>query len=166
MLIAVLSDTHLSDALLPPEVLDAFGGADMILHAGDLVDLQVLEQLSEVAPTLAVRGNMDHRDAAGSLPESRVIEAGGFRIGLTHGHGPPGGIIRRVRALFDDVDCVVFGHTHQATIEKTGGVLYFNPGSPTDRVFARERTVGLLEVGEELRPRIVTLGEARDGEGG
>jgi len=158
LLLGILSDTHLLDRPVPGHVIEALGGADMILHAGDILDMSVIEQLSGIAETYAVRGNMDHGDAARLLPESRVLEVGGFRIGLTHGHGPPHGMPGKVRGMFDEVDCVVFGHTHQPLIEKSGGVLFFNPGSPTDRMFAKASTVGLLEVTDRLRPRIVHLG--------
>lgn len=158
MLLGILADTHLAGRMLPEEVLDALAGADMILHAGDLVDLSVVEQLSELAPTFAVRGNMDHRDAAAALPESRVIEVGRFRIGITHGYGPPAGILRKVRAAFSEpVDCIVFGHTHQALVEESEEILYFNPGSPTDRMFATERTIGHLRVEDRLVPVIIRL---------
>lgn len=157
MLLGVLSDTHLVETPVPVSVVEAFRGVDMILHAGDILDMGVIEQLSGIAETLAVRGNMDHGEAARVLPEIEVVEVGGFRIGLAHGHGPPGGVPGVVRGLFEGVDCVVFGHTHQPHIGYMGGVLMFNPGSPTDRVFASESTAGLIEVTDSLEPRILYL---------
>ena len=159
MLIGCVSDTHLAGQPVPRAVLDAFKGADLILHAGDILDMSVLEELSAVAETLAVRGNMDRGATAQSLPERRVIEAGGFKIGLTHGGGSPLGIVGRVAATFaaDECDCIVFGHTHNATIKERDGVTFFNPGSPTDRIFARHNSVGLLEVTDILEARVVRL---------
>ncbi len=157
MLLAVISDTHLRDSLLPDHVMEILSGADLILHAGDILDMQVLDQLSELAETVAVTGNMDQGSVARALPESRLIEVEGFKIGLTHGYGPPGEITSRVRARFDDVDCIVFGHTHRPLMEESDGVLFFNPGSPTDKMFAKVNTVGLLEVSERLSPRLVYL---------
>ncbi len=159
MLIAVISDTHLRDKLLPDQVIDALSGADLILHAGDILDMQVLDQLSEIAQTIAVTGNMDQVNVASVLPECRLIEVEGFKIGLTHGYGPPGDMTGKVRAMFDDVDCIIFGHTHQPLIEESEGVLYFNPGSPTDKIFAKANTVGLLEVSNRLSPRLVYFEE-------
>ena len=159
MLIGCVSDTHLAWRPLPRAVLDAFEGADLILHAGDILDLSVLDELSAVAETVAVRGNMDRGMTARSLPEKRVIEAGGFKIGLTHGSGSPLGIVSRVAAAFagEGCDCVVFGHTHNAAIKERDGVMFFNPGSPTDRVFARRNSVGLLEVTDRLVASVMQL---------
>lgn len=167
MQIGVLSDTHLAGRGLPAEVMDALRGVDMILHAGDLVDLEVVDQLSELAPTLAVKGNMDHGRAARVLPVSRLVEVESFKIGLTHGYGPPWGMPRKVRAVFSgsEVDCIIFGHTHQALVEESGGILYFNPGSPTDRRFARERTLGRLKVDDRLAPEVIRLGKPEKGDG-
>ncbi|MBU1672564.1 MAG: metallophosphatase family protein [Actinobacteria bacterium] len=157
MLIGVISDTHLKDTALPDRVLEALAGSDLILHAGDILDLAVLEQLSKVAETVAVRGNMDHAEVARTLPEKRVIEAAGFRIGLTHGYGAPTSMTRKVAAMFDDVQCVVFGHTHHPLIKERGGVLFVNPGSPTDRMFARRHTVGFLDLDETITARILDI---------
>lgn len=159
MLIAVISDTHLRDRLLSDQVIDSLSGADLILHAGDILDMQVIDQLSELAETVAVTGNMDQGDVASMLPECRLIEVEGFKIGLTHGYGPPGDITGKVRAMFDDVDCIIFGHTHQPLITESDGVLFFNPGSPTDKIFAKVNTVGLLEVSDRLSPRLVYFEE-------
>jgi putative phosphoesterase len=165
VLLALISDTHLKDSLLPDHVMEALSGADLILHAGDILDIKVIDQLSELARTVAVTGNMDHGSVARSLPESRVLEVEGFKSGLTHGYGPPTDMTSRVRAMFDDVDCIVFGHTHQPLIEESDGVLFFNPGSPTDKMFAKVNTVGLLEVSDGLSPKLVYL-EGSPEEGG
>jgi len=159
VLIGCVADTHLAGRPVPRAVLDAFEGADLILHAGDILDMSVLVELSAVAETIAVRGNMDRGETASALPEKRIIEAGGFKIGLTHGSGSPLGITSRVARVFegDGCDCIVFGHTHNATIKERDGVKLFNPGSPTDRVFARHNSVGLLEITDKLEARVVEL---------
>jgi len=159
MLIGCISDTHLMGHPLGDHVLRVFDGVDLILHAGDILEMAVIEQLSTVAPTLAVKGNMDHGEVAKTLPEKRVVEAEGFKIGLTHGHGAPSGITHKVARLFEGegCDCIVFGHTHNGLIKERGNVLFFNPGSPTDRMFARKNSVGLLAVTDKIEPRIVEV---------
>ena len=168
MRIGVLADTHLAGGrLVPEEVIEALGRVDLILHAGDVLEMPVIEHLSGFAETYAVRGNMDYGETARLLPAKRVIEVGGFRIGLTHGHGPPSGMTQKVRREFGEVDCIVFGHTHNPVVEERDGIVFFNPGSPTDRMFARRNTVGVLEVGGSIVPVIIDLsgtgGGARDG---
>jgi hypothetical protein len=163
LLVGVISDTHLSGKPLPEAVKEALCGVDIILHAGDLVEMDVLDELSGIAQTYAVRGNMDRGNAARLLPESRLLELKGFRIGLTHGSGPPGGIVERVGRVFDHVDCVVFGHTHDPVILWKEGVLFFNPGSPTDLRFTDTNALGFLELTEHIEPRILYLDR---GEGG
>jgi uncharacterized protein len=157
VLVAVISDTHLMGRPVPEQVMDMIDGADLILHAGDILEMAVIEQLSEVARTVAVKGNMDQGDAARELPAKRVLEIEGFRIGLTHGYGPPSRITWKVGALFTGVDCVVFGHTHSPLIKERNGVLFFNPGSPTDKMFAKRNTIGFLDIRERLEPRIVDV---------
>lgn len=165
MLVGVLSDTHLKEGRqLPPWLRGLLRGVDMILHAGDVLDMSVIDELSDIAPTCAVRGNMDRGDTAASLPERRVVEAGGFRIGLTHGYGAPWGMARKVLAEFSDeeVDCVVFGHTHRPLVEMSGGVLLFNPGTALDLRFSSRRTMGMLEISDTVTPKIIDLeAEAR-----
>jgi putative phosphoesterase len=157
LLLGVISDTHLLEALVPEPIIEAFRGADIILHAGDVVAKPVIEQLSEVADTVAVKGNMDQGDVIRILQESRIVNVQGFKIGLTHGYGPPWGMMKKVRKMFDDVDCIIFGHTHQPMVEVNDGILFFNPGSPTDKRFAKVNTFGLLEVTDKLIPRLVYL---------
>lgn len=157
LLVGVISDTHLLEADIPEQIIEAFRGAEIILHAGDVVAVPVIDQLSQLAETVAVRGNMDHGDVVRILPDKRVIEVQGFKIGLAHGYGPPWGMTRKVRAMFDDVNCIIFGHTHQPLAEESNGILFFNPGSPTDKKFAKVNTFGLLEITDKLTPRLVYL---------
>ena len=160
MKICVLSDTHIPVAApeLPPVVLQAFAGADMILHAGDILELRVLDGLRAIAPVHAVRGNMDRWDTQEALPIQTVVEAGGRRIGLVHGGGPPWGLTGRVLRQFKDVDIIVFGHSHHALNEQREKVLLFNPGSPTDRRFAPYRSYGVIEIADDtVKAEIVRL---------
>lgn len=140
MKIACISDTHISHGTgkLPKALYEGLKGSDLILHAGDITSMDVIEELSAIAPVEAVAGNMDGWDIAGKLPEDRVIEAAGLKIGLTHGGGSVSDIEDRVLARFekDNVDCVVFGHSHRATVKWVGRVLLVNPGSPTDKRWA------------------------------
>lgn len=156
-LIGIVSDTHISGKRLPEYLLEELFGVDMIMHAGDILEMAVIKELSKIAETVAVRGNMDHADVIESLPSKTVVEVSGFKIGLIHGHGPPLGIVPRILEEFENVHCVVFGHTHEAHIEEREGVIVFNPGSPTDRVFTEKNTVGFIEVSDVLRPRIVDV---------
>jgi len=155
--LGVVSDTHLYRQPIPAEVLRVLEGANLILHAGDILEMPVLEELEAIAPTLAVAGNMDHGEVRKTLPEKRVIEVGGYRLGLIHGSGGPPNITNRLRREFEGVDVVVFGHTHQVYNREEEGIYFFNPGSPTDKMFAPFRSVGVLELGEEVRGRIVVL---------
>jgi len=163
LMIGVISDTHLLGKPVPDSILKSLRGVDMILHAGDILEMPVIDQLSRIAETVAVRGNMDHGDVVHALPDNRLIEVEGFKIGLTHGFGPPMGMPRKVRGMFEDVDAIVYGHTHEPHIQESDGVLFFNPGSPTDKMFSSVNTIGMLEVTDRLSPRIVYLeGLARE----
>ncbi len=142
--IGVVSDTHLRDAneYLRRISERFFSDAEMVIHAGDLVNTAVLKAF-EGKDVRAVRGNMD-QDA--TLPEKLIIEVEGARIGLIHGWGMPFGMEAKLLKQFDDINCLVYGHTHTAVSHAKDGVLFFNPGSPTDRMFAARNTVGILEV--------------------
>ena len=157
VILGVVSDTHLYHKPVPARVLQALQGAELILHAGDIVEMAVLEELEGIAPVVAVAGNMDHGDVMEVLPSQRVVEVAGHRIGLIHGWGAPQQITGRLRREFEGVDAIVFGHTHQAHNRDEAGIYFFNPGSPTDKMFAPYRSVGILEVGEGIRGRIVML---------
>jgi putative phosphoesterase len=101
----------------------------VILHAGDLVDISILEAFTG-KEVHAVHGNMCNIESMRSLPASKLINISGFQIGLCHGAwGPRQTIEERVRAIFPQADCIVYGHTHHAVCHKTGGVLFINPGA-------------------------------------
>ncbi|MGE5197457.1 MAG: metallophosphoesterase family protein, partial [Deltaproteobacteria bacterium] len=151
MRIGVLSDTHIPHRAegIPKAILDDFKTADMVIHVGDLVDLKVLEQLKgSCANVKAVWGNMDPEEIKQRLPRKEIITAGKYKIGITHGYGEPRRLIEKMEEEFrdDKVDVVIFGHSHKALSEKINNVLYFNPGSATDEVFAPYRSYGILEI--------------------
>ncbi len=158
--VLVISDTHIPKVgdSLPREVLEAAREADLVLHAGDLVEMRVLEELRALAPVRAVAGNMDLPEVSSVLPQQVTVEVEGALIGLTHGSGPPMGIEKRVLSRFSQVDAVVFGHTHRACIDELKGVLMVNPGTPTDRRFSDRLSYGLLTIDNgAIVPTIVWL---------
>lgn len=150
MKIGVLSDTHIPGRgrVLPARIFDAFADVAMILHAGDVASLQVLDDLRTLAPVYAVRGNVDPPELWPQLPMRREVSAGEVRIGLIHGHGTLGRTEERAREAFRDADvaCIVFGHSHDPLCEMREGVLLFNPGSPTDRRRQAQHSYGMLTV--------------------
>ena len=151
MKIGVLSDTHIHLAEeIHPEVVKAFSNVDLIVHAGDFVGSQVLEGLKRLGEVKAVHGNMDSMELRGLLPEKELLVVGGKKIGIIHGWGGPEGIEQKVRELFDDVDIIIYGHSHRANIERIGDVLFFNPG-PGYKSF------GILTIEEDIKGEIVKL---------
>lgn len=161
MKVVVLSDTHIPYAAedLPKPIYKELESADAVIHAGDFVEGALLEKLNKITKTYAVRGNMDSAQIRQSLKEKLIIELGGFRIGLIHGIGSPASLLDFVRNAFEGekVDAVVFGHSHYPVNEKKEGILFFNPGSSTDKVFASYRSFGILEIGDDIKGRIVRL---------
>ena len=157
--IGVISDTHIPKAArdLPERIYAEFRNVDAILHAGDLVVTDVLRKLQNIAPTHAVCGNMDMPDVRGELPEKDIIKMKGFKIGLIHGYGPPSRLVESVAREFKRVDVIVFGHSHSPFSEKIKNTLFFNPGSPTDKIFAAYNSFGILEIGDEITGRIIRL---------
>ena len=147
MIIGVLSDTHSLD--IPTPVIERFKNVDLIIHAGDVCDANTLKLLKKLAPTKAVQGNMDELAVKKELPLKEIIDCGGLKIGVTHGHvGENREALKNAMISFKDdkIDAVIFGHSHQAYNEKVGGVLYFNPGSPNDLVKAKVFSYGLIRI--------------------
>jgi hypothetical protein len=126
------------------------------LHAGDLVDLRVLDIFAGIE-VKAVSGNMDNMPVKDKLPEQLIFEIKGFKIGLIHGWGSPLGIEGKLLAKLGDVNCVVYGHTHKPANYKENGILFFNPGSAVDKRFADTRTIGILEIDKEIKGRIISI---------
>lgn len=162
MKIGVISDTHIpiNAKDIPPKILEEFKNVDMIIHAGDLVDLSVLDKLRGVSKVIkAVRGNMDSPEVRNKLPEKELITVKNFKIGVMHGWGPPDKLIDMMSEAFksDKVDLIIFGHSHQALNVKKKDIVYFNPGSPTDRVFAPYNSFGIIEIDDKIEARIVRL---------
>jgi putative phosphoesterase len=162
--IGLISDTHIPEAAprLWPQVFDAFRGVDCILHAGDIHDLIVIDQLSEIAPTYAARGNGD--DGSGGRPiqpddprlrEGWLLTLGGLLIGLTHDvpipeYPPHLTLDRAMQRYFHrtDLDVLVYGDTHVEQIDRIRGTLCVNPGSPTypHNLDTQMGTIGFLEI--------------------
>lgn len=160
MRILVLSDTHIPRTVLdlPREIYDRIHDVDMIFHAGDFVEKEVLEKLKILRETKAVYGNMDSRAVRDMLNAKEVIQAGRFKIGLIHGYGSPRELVDTVRGEFSAVDAIIFGHSHSPVNFVKGGILFFNPGSPTDKVFAAYNSYGILEVTDKkIEGKIIKL---------
>lgn len=160
--IGVISDTHIHSALetLPKELIDALKGTDIIIHAGDLVSLSVLEELKSICKEVyAVCGNMDPDSIKSKLPEKKIINVGKYKIGIMHGLGSPKGLVSLLKDRFnlDKVDVIIFGHSHAPYNEKHDNVLFFNPGSVTDKIFAPYNSYGIIEVNDTIKARIVKL---------
>ena len=161
MLIGLISDTHIPDRarILPQNVIDAFSDVDLILHAGDLTSPRVIDELEDIAPVMAVQGNMDRANGI-NLPKAKVIEAEDLRIGLVHGEVYPRADTQQLLYLAKElnVDILVSGHSHQPKIEQLEGILLLNPGSPIVPRLA-DRTVMLLEINnKEVDVEIVKIG--------
>lgn len=161
MKIGVVSDTHIEDLGGGLVFFDAlcrgpFAEVDHILHAGDIVHPDLVHCFTS-KPMTAVRGNCD--EPAAGLPVQRVVELGGCRIGMVHGQGGPDGIVAYVLDCFsgEEVDVIVFGHSHEPLCRQQGGTLLFNPGSATDRRYAPFHSVGILELGDVPTGQIVNL---------
>lgn len=158
MKIGVCSDTHSLN--LPASMLKAFKDVDLIIHAGDICDESVLKELKALAPIKAVSGNMDDMALKKRLPLKEIIEVEEIRIGLCHGHIGSSKAFENAQAQFsnDDVDIIIFGHSHLALNEKIDGRIFFNPGSPNDVVKAKFFSYGLLTVeGKKIKSEIVKI---------
>lgn len=158
MKIGVISDTHLTscDKRLTRLLKDHFSDTDLILHAGDLIDLRVLDAFAG-KEVKAVCGNMDLPSVRQSLPKKLILDLNNYKVGLIHGWGMPVGIESKLLKEIGRVDCLVYGHTHRATNAFKDGILFFNPGSATDRRFASRNTIGMLEIGETISGKIIDL---------
>lgn len=156
MKIGVISDTHLdrtTDALIRI-ARGVFSEVSLILHAGDLTNMSVLDIFSD-KQVIAVRGNKDQWPTTDFLPEKQVLHINGYRIGLVHGWGRPKGIEARIVQCFTDVHCIVYGHTHKPKNCIHDGILLFNPGAFSGtRILKRHPTAGILTIGNGISGHI------------
>jgi uncharacterized protein len=161
MLAAVIADTHLprGSRRLPERCVALLRAADVVVHAGDVSGVPALEELRALGPPVhAVHGNVDEAALMALLPERLEVEVGGARIGIVHDGGRRAGREARLASWFPGCDAVVYGHTHLPQAEQVDGVWILNPGSPTERRRAPERTMLLLRVrGRELEPELVRV---------
>lgn len=155
MIIGVISDTHMprSAKRLPAAVIEAFGGVDLILHLGDWVTLDVYEQLAALAPVEGIAGNNDPGEIIDRFGHRKILTLGTYRVGLVHGHTPFAGRSTEEKAQLsfreDEVDAILFGHSHQPLLKQENGVLLFNPGSATDKRRESRYSIGLLQLNED-----------------
>jgi putative phosphoesterase len=150
VVLAVISDTHMPRhrRRLPGACVKRLRDADAILHAGDIMEPEFLDELEALGPHVhAVHGNQDAPELRLRLPATRIVNAGGVRIGMIHDAGASAGRLERMRRRFPDAGAVIFGHSHIPLRERAeDGFQIFNPGSPTDRRRSPRHTMGLAHV--------------------
>ena len=150
VLVGIISDTH---GVVRDSALDAFARCSHILHAGDIGKAAVITRLNSVAPVVAIRGNVDQGSWAQPYPETRLLDYGGYRFFLIHDRNTLHLDLEAAR-----VDIVVSGHSHQPRTERTGGVLFINPGSAGPRRFKLPIGVATVELSAGgARERLIEL---------
>lgn len=160
IIIGVISDTHIPTRAnaIPAEVFKIFENASYIIHAGDFVELSVAEELKKIAPVVAVQGNMDPISVREKYPKVNTLEVLGWKIGVAH-NGVPSLRSSRLKKLAkqNDFDVLIFGHSHKGSVGVEDGVLYINPGSPTQPLLS-EASVAVLKVSKgkvEVEIRVI-----------
>lgn len=156
--ILVLADTH--SRTLPDQLIKAMAKVDFIIHAGDICDIKMFSEMQKINDVEAVFGNMDEGRIRQKLPRQLSLICEGVKIGVTHGEGSPKGLLERVREEFkdSDVDIVIFGHSHEPLTQRSDNKTFFNPGSPTDDIFAPYCSYGILEIdGASIKTEIVKV---------
>jgi hypothetical protein len=156
MRVAVFSDTHLHRVTREFEafVKESLCNTDAILHAGDYVSAEVVDFLGKW-PFHGVHGNMDSGEVKQRLPRKRIVTFGRHRIGLIHGWGAAGDLEERIACGFEEVEVIVYGHSHRAANHVRDGVLMFNPGSMTGPFVGGASSYGILELDEHVEGRLV-----------
>jgi len=151
MRVVVISDTHSPRfwKSCPPAVAGQLAGADLILHAGDVCTVDVLDELATFAPVRAVLGNNDGPDvAAWGAPATLELDLVGLRVAMIHDSGPAAGRLARLHRRFPAAELVIFGHSHIPMDQHDENLRIFNPGSPTDRRRQPYGTLGVLEIAD------------------
>lgn len=161
-IVGLISDTHIPKRAkcVPKRVFEIFETTDYIIHAGDLVDLSVIDELEQLAPVLAVHGNMDSSQVSGALPRLNSLKVFDWKIGVMHDPNVVFGLGKmRELAKENGFNVFVYGHTHVSSVKWEDKILYFNPGSPTDpSLFMSKPSVGLLKITKEtISPQIINI---------
>jgi putative phosphoesterase len=150
MKIGIISDTH---GLLRPEAVERLAGVDHVIHAGDIGRPDVIADLRKIAPTTAVRGNVDRDEWAAGYPLTALVKLGGRSFYVLHNLAE-----LDLDPAAAGIDVVVSGHSHRPKIETVNGVVYLNPGSAGPRRFSLPIALATLDLsGDVIRPCIVDV---------
>jgi len=161
--VGLIADTHVPVRArnIPKKVFEIFEKVDFIVHAGDLVDLSVIDELEQLAPVLAVYGNMDGPEIRGKLLKLNSVKVSNWKIGVVHNPGALFGMGKmREIAKQNGFNVLVYGHTHNPSAKWEGKTLFINPGSPTNPLppFITEPSVALLKITKEkIVPEIIHI---------
>jgi uncharacterized protein len=154
MKLVVLSDTHMPKKAkhLPRIMMKDLETADYIIHAGDWQTVEFFHELKQYAQVIGVTGNVDSPELKTLLNKKEILSAGGFKIGVVHGDGTGKTTEKRALDAFlmDEVDCIVYGHSHIPVRKESNGILLFNPGSPTDKRRQKDFSYGILTIGGKI----------------
>ena len=149
MRIGVISDTHIpiSAEKIPEKVCKRLESCDLIIHAGDFIEMNAIEELEKICKVEAVYGNMDSGEIKKRFSDKMIFEVEGKKIGVVHGSGPADHIIETVKKAFEEkLDIIIFGHSHVPCNEVHDGTLFFNPGSVTDKISTKYCSFGMIEI--------------------
>ncbi|AEH06996.1 YfcE family phosphodiesterase [Methanothermococcus okinawensis] len=164
MIIGVISDTHIGDRAdkLPKEIEDKFSNVDLIIHCGDITSKSVLNELNDIANTIAVKGNMDYLE----LPREEILNINNFKIGIIHGDiiHPRGDLLKmKYYSLEKGLDVLISGHTHVPLIkeieisELNKKILLLNPGSPTVPRFPLKTIMKIEIENNTINPKLIPI---------
>lgn len=155
IVVGIIADTH---GLLLPAVVKALESVDLIVHAGDVGNTEILDNLKSIAPVFAVRGNMDMVEGLRELPETEVVEVGDILLYVIHD-------IQRLDIVPSKAgfSAVIFGHLHCPSVSERSGVLFLNPGSAAQPRRNYPASLALLHVrGNSIKARIVNINADHD----
>lgn len=148
--VIILSDTHMPKRAkkLPEKLIAELPTANFIIHAGDWQTMDVFEELSKYAPVDGVAGNVDHEAIINKFGYKKILLLGGKKIGVVHGHGKGKTTEKRAVEAFenDDVDVIIYGHSHIPVKKVMEDVHVFNPGSPTDKRRQAQYSYGVMTI--------------------
>ena len=150
VVVGVISDTH---GVLLPAAIKALHGVDLIIHAGDIGNSGVMDDLKAIAPVVAVRGNMDMSEDLRELPETEAIQVGDALLYIIHNINS-----LDITPSKADFDAVIFGHLHYPSVAKHSGVLFVNPGSASQPRRKSSASLALLHIrGSSIKTQIVDI---------